>query len=81
MLATTSRGLTEALENQATSSSIENPTDLVGIIFPPPDVRQVIDKTAMFVAKNGLEFEQKIMKEQKDTKFNFLDVWFYKINL
>lgn len=44
----------------------------VGIIFPPPDIRGVIDKTAQFVAKCGPEFEQRVLREQNHTKFSFL---------
>merc|ERR1712232_747373 len=44
----------------------------VGIIFPPPDIRGVIDKTAQFVAKCGPEFEQRVLREQNHTKFAFL---------
>lgn len=44
----------------------------VGLIFPPPDVRGVIDKTAQFVAKCGPEFEQRVLREQNQTKFAFL---------
>lgn len=44
----------------------------VGMIFPPPDIRGVIDKTAQFVAKCGPEFEQRVLREQNHTKFAFL---------
>mmetsp|Transcript_99037 Transcript_99037/g.171640 ORF Transcript_99037/g.171640 Transcript_99037/m.171640 type:complete len:705 (-) Transcript_99037:105-2219(-) len=44
----------------------------VGIIYPPPDIRGVIDKTAQFVAKCGPEFEQRVLREQNHTKFAFL---------
>mmetsp|Transcript_109717 Transcript_109717/g.171618 ORF Transcript_109717/g.171618 Transcript_109717/m.171618 type:complete len:695 (+) Transcript_109717:39-2123(+) len=44
----------------------------VGLIFPPPDIRGVIDKTAQFVAKCGPEFEQRVLREQNHTKFAFL---------
>merc|ERR1712066_1037542 len=43
-----------------------------GLIFPPADIRGVIDKTAQFVAKCGPEFEQRVLKEQNHTKFAFL---------
>ena len=36
------------------------PAGPVGVIYPPPDIRGIIDKTAQFVAKNGPEFEQKV---------------------
>jgi len=44
----------------------------LGIIYPPPDIRGVIDKTAQFVAKCGPEFEQRVLREQNHTKFAFL---------
>jgi len=44
----------------------------VGVIYPPPDIRGVIDKTAQFVAKCGPEFEQRVLREQNVTKFSFL---------
>jgi len=44
----------------------------VGLIYPPPDIRGVIDKTAQFVAKCGPEFEQRVLREQNHTKFAFL---------
>merc|ERR1719353_756782 len=44
----------------------------VGLIYPPPDIRGVIDKTAQFVGKCGPEFEQRVLREQNHTKFAFL---------
>ena len=45
-----------------------------GIIRPPPDVRTVADRTALFVSKNGRAFEQKILNSEKgkQLKFGFL---------
>jgi hypothetical protein len=38
-----------------------------------PDVRNIIDKLAVFVARNGVEFEQMTMEKQRDNpKFHFL---------
>lgn len=46
----------------------------IGIIYPPPEVRSIVDKTATFVARNGPEFEEKIRgNEITNTKFNFLN--------
>jgi len=47
---------------------------VVGVIIPPPDVRAVVDKTAQFVAKNGKNFEARILnsEEGKTAKFNFM---------
>ena len=45
-----------------------------GIIYPPPEVRNIVDKTASFVARNGPEFEQRIKQnEVNNPKFNFLN--------
>lgn len=47
---------------------------VVGVIIPPPDIRAIVDKTALFVGKNGKSFEQKILNsnEGKTAKFNFM---------
>ncbi|CAL9748102.1 unnamed protein product [Musa acuminata subsp. burmannicoides] len=48
-------------------------TRTIGIIHPPPDIRVIIDKTAAFVAKNGPEFEKRILANNAgNNKFNFL---------
>jgi len=44
------------------------------IISPPQDIASIIDKTALFVIKNGMFFAQKIrQQEQGNVKFSFLD--------
>ncbi|KAL7465528.1 hypothetical protein ACHAXS_005845 [Conticribra weissflogii] len=45
-----------------------------GIIRPPPDIRAVADRTALFVSKNGRAFEIKILNSEKGQtpKFAFL---------
>ncbi|CAF0750721.1 unnamed protein product [Didymodactylos carnosus] len=46
----------------------------IGIIYPPPEVRNIVDKTASFVARNGPGFEKKVKDaEQQNSKFNFLN--------
>ena len=47
---------------------------VVGIIYPPPDIRAIVDKTAQFVGRNGRQFESKIAAQAAagSTKFNFL---------
>lgn len=47
---------------------------IVGIIYPPPEVRNIVDKTASFVARNGPEFEARIRQNEiNNPKFNFLN--------
>lgn len=41
------------------------------IIPPPPDIQPVIDRMAMYVAKNGIEFEI-VVKSKNDPRFQFL---------
>eukprot|EP00887_Chlorella_sp_A99_P000243 scaffold13.g243.t1 len=51
----------------------ETQTFKIGIIQPPPDLKAIISKTAAFVAKNGAEFEKRILaNEVNNAKFNFL---------
>ena len=45
----------------------EKKTSSVGIIYPPPEVRNIVDKTASFVARNGPEFEQRIKQKASIT--------------
>lgn len=45
---------------------------VTGIIYPPPDIRAVVDKTAQFVARNGRNFERRLAGETSSTKFSFL---------
>ena len=48
---------------------------VVNIILPPPEVRNIVNKTASFVARNGPEFEQRIKQNEiNNAKFNFLNV-------
>ncbi|KAG8237922.1 hypothetical protein J437_LFUL017451 [Ladona fulva] len=59
-------------ENQESSAPSSQP--VVGIIYPPPEVRNIVDKTASFVARNGPEFEARIRQnELGNPKFNFLN--------
>lgn len=34
-------------------ATVETQTQKVGLIYPPPDIRAIADKTALYVAKNG----------------------------
>ncbi len=37
------------------------PATVGGVLQPPPDIKSIIDKTAQFAARNGPEFEQRIL--------------------
>jgi splicing factor 3A subunit 1 len=47
---------------------------VLGIIRPPPEIRAVADRTALYVAKNGRTFETRILNSSKGQtpKFAFL---------
>ncbi|XP_005182034.1 splicing factor 3A subunit 1 [Musca domestica] len=60
-----------AVDNNQQSKPMSGP--IIGIIYPPPEVRNIVDKTASFVARNGPEFEARIRQnELGNPKFNFL---------
>lgn len=45
-----------------------------GIIYPPPDIRYIVDKTAALIAKRGPAFEERIKGDERaNTKFAFLN--------
>ncbi|KRX91335.1 Splicing factor 3A subunit 1, partial [Trichinella pseudospiralis] len=57
----------------------ENPDELdtsksgkpiVGVIYPPPEIRNIVDKTASFVARNGFEFESRIRQHEINNPFD-----------
>ncbi|KAK4258189.1 hypothetical protein QN277_007662 [Acacia crassicarpa] len=61
-------------ETKSNSTSVATHTRTIGIIHPPPDIRTIVDKTAQFVAKNGPEFEKRIIANNAgNVKFNFLN--------
>jgi len=66
----------EENEEDEMVKAIERPSQgkVTGIIYPPPDIRSIVDKTAEFVARNGKSFEEKILAsaEGQNTKFNFM---------
>ncbi|TRY62231.1 hypothetical protein DNTS_024370 [Danionella cerebrum] len=66
----------QELNNKPEEQKEETPATkpIVGIIYPPPEVRNIVDKTASFVARNGPEFEARIRQNEiNNPKFNFLN--------
>ncbi|XP_038220657.1 splicing factor 3A subunit 1 [Zerene cesonia] len=60
--------------SDAPEEPVAPPPPVIGIIYPPPEVRNIVDKTASFVARNGPEFEARIRQnELGNPKFNFLN--------
>ncbi|KAL5723011.1 hypothetical protein ACHQM5_006459 [Ranunculus cassubicifolius] len=57
----------------AAPTQVATHTKPLGIIYPPPDIRSIVDKTVSFVSKNGPDFERRIMSNNAgNAKFNFL---------
>ncbi|KAL1916397.1 uncharacterized protein VTP21DRAFT_5588 [Calcarisporiella thermophila] len=45
-----------------------------GIIYPPPEIKNVVDKTASFVARFGAQFEDHVRENERgNPKFSFLN--------
>ncbi|KAL2009161.1 hypothetical protein VTN00DRAFT_7355 [Thermoascus crustaceus] len=45
-----------------------------GVVLPPKDIRAIVEKTAGYVARNGLVFEDRVReKERNNPKFSFLN--------
>lgn len=64
----------EDQEKSSKPNSVATHTRTIGIIHPPPDIRNIVDKTAQFVAKNGPDFEKRIIANNAgNVKFNFLN--------
>lgn len=63
-----------SLVDTATITRTPTAAMVIGIIRPPPEIRAVADKTALFVSKNGRAFEHKILNSEKGKtpKFAFL---------
>lgn len=44
-----------------------------GVVLPPKDIRAIVEKTAGYVSRNGIVFEDRIReKEKQNPKFSFL---------
>ncbi|VFQ73504.1 unnamed protein product [Cuscuta campestris] len=64
----------EKKKNNSAPVSVATHTRTIGIIYPPPDIRSIVDKTSQFVVKNGPDFERRIIHSNAgNAKFNFLN--------
>lgn len=72
-MATEILGVSNREEDSMNQEPSLNMRSVVGMIIPPPEIRAIVDKTAQFVARNGIEFEIKIKeKEINNPRFSFL---------
>lgn len=60
--------------NGEVPSSLDDLKPPPGVVLPPRDIRNVLEKTAGYVARNGAVFEDRIRdKESQNPKFSFLN--------
>ena len=66
--------LKESTEQAGKKEETPEEEEFEDVIYPPPELRLVVDKTASAVAKNGLEFQERIRENSlRDPKFSFLN--------
>ncbi|KAJ1706380.1 pre-mRNA splicing factor [Aspergillus flavus] len=66
-MASTSNGNTPNLPEE-----VSKPPE--GVVLPPKDIRAIVEKTAGYVARNGIVFEDRVReKERNNPKFSFLN--------
>ena len=59
--------------NGDTAAALDDIKVPAGIVLPPHEIRIIIEKTAGYVARNGMAFEDRIReKERQNHKFSFL---------
>ncbi|WAR56229.1 hypothetical protein PtB15_7B74 [Puccinia triticina] len=66
----------EEEQKDESNELIQSNKYLDGLIYPPPEIRSIVDKTAAFIAKNQNPklFEDKIRQREKtDSRFSFLN--------
>ncbi|CAO1621699.1 unnamed protein product [Sympodiomycopsis kandeliae] len=65
----------DEIAESSTSAAAAKPRFATGgIIYPPPDIRYIVDRTASLIAKRGAAFEERIKGDERaNTKFAFLN--------
>ncbi|OLN86038.1 Pre-mRNA-splicing factor [Colletotrichum chlorophyti] len=66
--------MASAATNGEAASALDELKPPAGVVLPPREIRNVLEKTAGYVARNGLIFEDRIRdKERANPKFSFLN--------
>ncbi|KAJ4865285.1 pre-mRNA splicing factor PRP21 like protein domain-containing protein [Trichoderma breve] len=61
--------------NGNASNALDDIKAPAGVVLPPREIRNILEKTAGYVARNGSVFEDRIReKERQNPKFSFLSV-------
>lgn len=61
----------DSLKSISTAPILKDDGLIPGMLYPPPDLRVIVDKTASYVLKNGKDFED-ILRAKNDKRFSFL---------
>eukprot|EP00842_Homolaphlyctis_polyrhiza_P002488 jgi/Hompol1/323/HPOL_003961-RA len=62
-----------ASETAGEQPAQQQPPHVPGLIYPPPEIRTIVDKTADYVARNDPQFEKRMReKEQQNPRFSFM---------
>ncbi|KAL7787943.1 Pre-mRNA splicing factor PRP21 like domain-containing protein [Trichoderma ceciliae] len=60
--------------NGSASNALDDIKAPAGVVLPPREIRNILEKTAGYVARNGSVFEDRIReKERQNPKFSFLN--------
>lgn len=60
--------------NGDSAATVDDINPPAGVVLPPREIRNILEKTAGYVARNGAVFEDRIRdKEQTNSKFSFLN--------
>ncbi|KAM0247881.1 hypothetical protein ACHAQJ_009673 [Trichoderma viride] len=60
--------------NGSASNALDDIKAPAGVVLPPREIRNILEKTAGYVARNGAVFEDRIReKERQNPKFSFLN--------
>ncbi|KAH7358639.1 pre-mRNA-splicing factor sap114 [Plectosphaerella cucumerina] len=66
--------MASAATNGDAAAALDDIKPPAGVVLPPREIRNVLEKTAGYVARNGFVFEDRIReKERSNPKFSFLN--------
>ncbi|KAM0325095.1 hypothetical protein ACHAQA_007634 [Verticillium albo-atrum] len=66
--------MASAATNGDAAAALDDIKPPAGVVLPPREIRNVLEKTAGYVSRNGLVFEDRIReKERANPKFSFLN--------
>lgn len=65
-----------AMDGSDVTTAGESTATVSGMILPPPDIRDLVEKTAPFVARNGASFEDRLREKGEHSEaLSSCDSW------